>query len=338
MGIFDKFRGALDTAKNSVLSADKSPTNRYYGVILVLLSTVKTLKKEHIQLFFRSYYNEECDEIALDKALEKFKSSKQKDGQTWYSLTFKQFQNEGKQDPNLTKDMIYEICCKDYIDTTKNRLEEVLAIIKNQPSVSRLNQGIEAKIKDEINYKLPNGKDFPYCYLVGTTISSVFIDKLLNKDETVLAIVADEVCEYIHQERGFDRCYALAMRAFHFKKHEDLSEYTSITKEDCVDAVRNSRNYFEVMKEEEIKNPFTFDKERFIDKKATAILESSTICSKYIDLKSDWKMWASKNVRFVDAACYYALEKMATYFDNSDTTSVEKSFHLVVSFAISDII
>lgn len=328
MGIFDKFRGASDSTKN-----------RYYDVILVLLSTVDRLKKEHIQLFFKSYYNEECDEQALDKALAKFEAiNGVKDGRTWYSLTSRQSQNDRKQAPNLTKDMIYEICYKDYIDNTKNRLEEVLAVIKNQPSVSMLNQGIKAKIMDEITYKLPNGIGYPYYYLVGKTISNVFIDKLLNKDKTVTAIVAEEVCAYIHSKRGFERSYALALRAFHFKSHEDLGEYVSITKEGCVDAVRNSPNYIKEMEKEASKNQFTFDKEQYIGRKADAILESDIICDKYEKLESDWKVWASKNARFVDAACYYALEKMATYFENSDTTSVDDCFKLVASFAVSDII
>ena len=53
MGLFDKLREAVDTVKDSVLSTDDSTEKRYYGVILVLLSTDDRITKENIKTYYK---------------------------------------------------------------------------------------------------------------------------------------------------------------------------------------------------------------------------------------------------------------------------------------------
>lgn len=328
MGLFDKLRdkvnGFLKTGEVTVVEKDDPMTTKYYEGILSLLSTVNRLTKENIKIFYKVKYDEICDEAALDRALSKFESVVEDErGETWYKLSFRQREKERIQ-TKLEADEIYEICFKEYMEDVKARFCAILEAIKNQPKKEFLDDGLSEL---EWTLQLPDDP-YPYVRLAGQAMAEVMVDRLLVGDPTVKALVTEEVCTYVCEKKGLEQVYAMVLRAMHFEKFgENSAQYQSITEEDCRSAAMNSSIYQERSSEES-----PFDKGSVYNTAAYRIMKSEII-EGYSDL--DWKRWAAKDNLFVDAACYYALQEMAKYYIDSDTTNVEKSVNLVATYVTS---
>ena len=129
------------------------------------------------------------------------------------------------------------------------------------------------------------------------------------------------LCEY----RGLERVYAVVLRANHFEQFDKISkEYQTISLEDCYNAAKNSPTYQNQNNET---SPFYTDD--FIKRIAQKIQECS-----FFDNSSDldWKKWASKNPRFLDAACFYTLQKIAELFLDSETANIEKAVDMIATY------
>ena len=183
----------------------------------------------------------------------------------------------------------------------------------------------------ERDLKFPNSYDYPHPYLAGKAIGKVMIERLLAMDDTVKTIVVEEVCTYLRERKGLERAYALALRALNFNElGKYLSEYTSITKEDCYNAVINSPTYKKDME----KSPF--EKDSIINRATEKMFESS-----FIDKPSDfnwfnWRGWAIKDVRFVDAACYCTWKAIGKTYEDGDTAELEFIVSMIADFVVNE--
>ena len=318
MGFLDKLKDSV----NAILNVDDATVKRYYGVILVMLSNVKCLTKENIKSYFKKKYNEICDEAALDKALSKFDSEVEpKHKETWYKLSFKQSENEKVAVSSPSEDEIYDICFADYKEDVKEQFYNIITDVKAKGNISLLGSELE---KMERRLSLPQSTYYPLVRITGKAFGEVMIERIRAKDDVAIWVVTEEVCEFAKEKKGLDIAYALAIRANNFRENIiHIEAYPVITEEMCRDAVMKSRTYAKKIEEDP-------SREDVIVRKATNQIYTMEILPSKSDL--DWRRWAQKDPRFADAACYYALEKMATHFTNSDTSSVESSVNLVASY------
>lgn len=317
MGLFDKLRDTVNSAVDTVQGVDHSKTQRYYDIIFTLLSIVDRLTKESIQTYFKVQYNEVCDDAALDKALSKFDSEVESRHQkTWYMLTFQQWKNKRTNNSNINKDVIYDICFKDYIDNVKEKFEEILQIVSENPSNKLFKRGLD-NLEQDLQFPRFDSHKYPYPYLAGKVMGSIMVERFWAMDKTVQTIVIEAVCDRVCGCRDLERVYAFALRALHFNEFgKDLNEYSTITEEDCYNAVINSPAYKRDMME---LTPFD-NKEAIIGHKTKKMI-NSTFFNQSTDF--DWATWAVKDIRFVDAACYYTWKKISENFDKGDTADIE---------------
>lgn len=183
-------------------------------------------------------------------------------------------------------------------------------VVKKNPTADILKQGIS-----KITKSVPQGPDFPNTRIAAQVISDEIVKLLFDENELIKEIAAGMVLSwlrYTYKEKKYeyiDHVYAFALRAWQFKKSDKRApEYSSITKADCDNAVRNS----EIFQEDVKKHPF--DEEQIYEQAAARILKHKIIPSGYSDF--EWKHWAIKNIKFIDAACYFAWIAL----DESDET------------------
>ncbi len=318
MGLFDKLSKKLE---NSISTGENS--KRYYGIILNLLCNVEVLTKNNIKAYFKAKYNEECDDAALNKALSKFEAE-DKRNDTWYSLTFKQFQQEKLDNSfnNKDKDEIIEICFKDFKEEIKIKFKELLNNVSPIVEKRLFDRELD-KFKRILN--LPDSKRYPLMLVAGKAMGDVIIALLLSKDKDVIFLVSEEICEYMCKYKGLERAYAIAMHAQWFKNNEKcFDKYQSFSQEDCYDVIDASPTFTKEI-----------EKSTYSNETARKMFASQLYNCEIISTTSDfdWKRWAFKDTKFVDMSCYYALSKMADFFVDSDTTSIESSVDIIASYA-----
>lgn len=323
MGLFDKMREIVNStlgegALVSKSSADDPVVKRYYGVILVLLSTVGRLTKEHIKLYFRVRYNEECDDASLDKALSKFETIE--GNPTRYKLSW---QAERVKSPDVKKEDVLDICYAPFRATLKSKFEEILSTLEQKPQKRFLMQGFSAL-----------GRAFRWSdeeyYLAGKVISEVMTERLLSKDPTVVSLVVEEAFEYLKPHKSLPLAHAVALRALHFEKYgETLNEYESITIDDCKNTVISSSAYAKDLEEH------LFDKDAFVAQTAHRIL-SKTVLDRNNSEAFGWKQWAAEDMHFIDAACYFAVQKISESFNECTPTTIDSAVNLVAAFMLNE--
>ena len=340
MGFLDKLRD-IALGKSHPL-ADET-VKKHYEIAYGLFASMKGdyVDFDATKIYIEHCTGEECDVEKLQKALTYYGEG------PLYKILTKEYElrsaikgsvppsdiekilkvnNELAQSSNYrcTKEEAIEICFKQYREDVRTRFCEMLDVLKEQPKKKFLDEGI-TKLDREFN--LPPNCD-PERAIARKVIADVMVERLLAEDPTVRTLVVEEVCEYGCKKKTLPLAYAIALRAVQFEKYgKNLEKYQTITEEDCHNAAMNSPIYQEKSREES-----PFEKGSVYNKAAKNIMKCKIMDWQY---DSDWKTWAAKDIRFTDAACYYALQEMATYYVDSDTKDVEKAVDLVAAYVTS---
>lgn len=309
MGLFDKLREAVESTG---LVGGNEKEKKYYDIVLNLLLCVRHLKKEHMQKIITVKCNEDCDIPTLDKVLKKFKPvTEPKTGEIWYETSYEQLSKANRDDGGhsyFNKGEIYDICFADFKEEIRSKFKETFEVVKSNPSERILKQGI-SRIIDPLPSGYAGSDDYPN-YRIAIKVIAEEISKLLFAGDCLIKeIVADEAISWLKYAREnskyeyIPRLYAFALRALHYAKSSEIDqEYSSIVLTDCHDAAYHSKIYQKRMEE----NPF--EKEGILDAAAERIFESEIIIA---SSKINWYYWAMKNVKFIDAACYFAWLKIS---------------------------
>lgn len=312
MGLFDKLKEAVGNAIESGINGPMNENEKkYYDIILNLLLSVPHLQKEHIQKFIEVKYNENCDEATLCKVLEKFETvTEPKTKETWYQLTSTQSSRASYKDGGLSwfnKDEVYEICYADFREEMRSKFKDIYKVVKSTPSKRVLEQGIS-----KITESLPgHHSGYPHLTMTAKIICEELLAALLDGDSLMKEIAVDMALShlaYTYEKSGdheyIPLLYAFALRAYHYDNSgKDAGEYNSITETECYDVVSLSAHYKKVLES----NPF--EKEGIIRNAAEYILKSKIMLASY---EFQWDYWAVQNNKFVDAACFFAWEKIST--------------------------
>ena len=196
MGLFDKFREVVDSVKSSVLREDRSPSNRYYDIVLNLFTSVRRLNKDHIKTFFKVKYNETCDEATLEKVLEKFdKAFEPKTQATWYELTSKQYSqalNKGPGASCFTENEVLDICFADYREEVRSNFTDMFEVVKRNPTTTVFANGIY-----KMRSNLPKWPDYPNATIFAKVVSEEIIKLLFADNDIIKEVVLDKALSYL---------------------------------------------------------------------------------------------------------------------------------------------
>ena len=320
MGLFDKLREMAEAA----LGAGDSPKKKYYDFTVNLLSTTDRLTKEHIKACMKVKMGEECDNAILEDVLTRFDSTVERQmGETWYMLTTKQRCNEKPSPLLLTKAEIYDICFAEFRKSIRARFAEVLETVKACPDSVHLDRAISAMIK------LPSA-DYPHEKIAWKVAGEEIVKRFYANDPTVTAIVEKRIYDHLTyaEDHGelVTRLYAIALRALHFEKHEmEVGQYTSITEEDCKNAVLNSQYYRKKFEKE------PYYKESIVNGAASRILKEKAQLSCPM-VGWAWDRYALEDDRFVDALCHFVWKKVASQYEDGDTREVEDIVNILYDY------
>jgi len=318
MGLFDKLKEAVGNAIESSMNGPMNENEKkYYDIILNLLLSVPHLQKEHIQKFIEVKYNENCDEATLCKVLEKFETvTEPKTKETWYQLTSTQSSRASYKDGGLSwfkKEEIYDICFDDFREEIRLKFKEIFEVVKATPSKRILDQGV-SKIIEVLPSGYAGGDDYPNYQMAVKVIGQEITKLFFDGDCLIKEIISDEALswlKYDYKNQSYNytsHVYAFALRAFHYKKSDKTSEnYVSITLTDCKDVITQSETYQEKIND----NPF--DKESILNNASEAILECNIILA---PSKIEWLHWAIQDTKLVDAACFFAWERVSSEYED----------------------
>lgn len=315
VGLFDRLRDKV----NSMKDARDPAINKCYDNICAFLKDVDHLTRSEIQTCYRAKYNEICDDTILDKALARIRSHSE-NGKTWYGLHGLSYLYRQDEAANA----IYDICMKEYKEEIRKEISNILAVLSEHPKVKFLNEEVR-KVAKKIG-----GHDIPYVYIAGKVLAEVMTERLLQADPTVITLVAEYTCRSICELKVIHRAYAMALRSIHFEKFGNLPNYQSITKEDCLNAAMNSRDFQKQSRDES-----PFEKGSVYEKAARTMFEIELFPESLLWNDLCWVQRAAKDIRFMDAACYYALQEMNKHYIDGCTSEVEKAVDLIASY-ISD--
>lgn len=321
MGLFDKLREMAEVALGSV----DSPKKKYYDFTLNLLSTVKCLTKEDIKKCYRVKMGEDCDDTVLETVLTKFDTSTEPTTrETWYKRTIKQEYDEKIPASLLlfkNADEVYDICFSDFQEGIRVRFAEVLDTVKNCADTFHLEQACNAMMRYP-------GKPYPHSVLAAKVMSGEMLKRFYTNDPTVTAIITKETCDHlsrIEKKRELVAClYAVTLRALHFENSiAGTPTYSSITEEDCKNAVLNSAYY----KKEIEKTPYY--KDSIVSGATSSIMkERPFLC--FSDF--EWGFWALRDIHFVDSVCNYIWKEIASEYENGDTRDVEEIVNILYDY------
>lgn len=161
-------------------------------------------------------YNEECDDVALDKALSKFKVARESTQQrTWYELTYDQWEKERIEVPSVTKEEILDICYARFRKNVKRYVRKLLSVLDQKPEKRLFEEGLRKLVEVGLHGQDISGLERE---LIGNIISEAMVERLLAKDPTVITIVIEEVFEHLRNHKSIQLGCALALRALCFEK------------------------------------------------------------------------------------------------------------------------
>lgn len=299
----------------------------YFSLIAEMLYCVDPdycLTKDSVRLYIKAKYNHDCDDKKLTKALSKFDSSLDTNGETWYDLKSKQYSKfVGKKwvvRSSVKMDEILDLGFKPLKDKMKADLAEKM----DKPTCTNSKKFEEYRsiylntIQPQFSNRYKTAK-FPHYELSHRAIAELMTERLLDNNAKAIQIVNCEVFKEIipfSDDSGcksYQRICAFALRVLAYKKHLDSGnnpeEYKSITIEDCL----------EIAKNHEIFKPHRdaaeeYDKPSYIDSLAENMFTSAFKVrngSRNRVLKWEDLLW--RNQLATDKACYelykYILEK-----------------------------
>jgi len=332
MGFFDKLRKAIDSATESFTNNNSSNSINLQEIVADILASVDQLRKKDIQKIIKVKHNVDCDDAVLDKILSKISGKLSGSGEFWYYLTSEEREKEWKRNKGshvYNENEIRDICYADFREEMRLKFNNMLEAIKADIS------------GDEVVYaytSLEKGipkitKDFPYRQLrtynqrlitaqvISDEIIKLFFDKdQFIKDYVIMCVLKRLRDKYNQHAKKMilsyyiPHLYNFAIRAMHFESHFDDFEDTSITKAECYDAVAASKYYQKQLAEK------SQNEEAFYNSEASIILNIDVLSE---GDQNNWCYWATKNMRFVDAACFEAFQFISEeYYPSS---SVEET-------------
>lgn len=335
MGLFDKLKETVGNAiESSINGSMNEDEKKYYDIVLNLLLSVRHLQKPHIQKFIEVKYNEKCNEATLDTVLQKFESvTTPKTHEEWYMLTSTQssralYKNNGASWYN--EEEVINICFADFRENIRSQFKDIFKIVKDKPSKELLDRGIKTITEKQSGYYSAES-DYPNFKIAVKVIAEELVKALFDGEQLLKDIAGDMAISRLestwegYQSYNFvPQVYSLTLRAFNFNNCNDKTEqYTSITLLDCLNAAENSAFYQEELEED----PFA-DKEKILKQAAKSILESGVMFNGY---DGSWEHWAIQDPKFVDAACFYAWEKVSSELEDT-ADNVEKAACMIYTY------
>lgn len=340
MGLFDKLKEVVGNAIESSMNGHMNEQEKkYYDIILNLLLCVPRLQKEHVQKFIKTKYNEEPNEVTLDKVLEKFNSiTTPKTHGIWYQLPSTQNSRANYKDGGLSwfkEEEIYDICFDDFREEIRSKFREVFEIVQENPSKKLLEQGIK-KITTPISGYYIAESNCPNFKIAIKVITEELLKHFFIGNDLICDIAADMVLSrlqynYTSNDSNYNpRLYAVALHALHYAKSVvNETEYVSITKEDCASAVHNSKFYNKKAEE----NPF--NKDAVYQSAVNEIFDEEILHYSFTNNYS-WENLAAKNICFVDGACFHAWSKVAEWC-GKNTDDVEEAVLMINHYIKSNV-
>lgn len=322
MGLFDKLKDVVNTAGDSINKAMEKAINTidsnilsqeeqwYYDMILNMLLCVKHLQKEHIKVFIEKKANKVCDEATLDKVLEKFETEEDsKTNAVWYRLTSTQSSRAYYKNGRASwfKKEEFDFIFDGFAEEIISKFASVYEVVRENPTKDILEQGI-SKITGKLSTDKPDRYDFSYAQKAVEIIGKEIHRRFMIGDGFLSQCFIDEVIrslQYIfeHRRDGYtyiDKLYAFALHAMHYEKADKAAEnYNTLTKEECLAAVKASEVYQNEIK----KKPF--DKEEIIDSAVSRISE----CCVLFASKGTWES-AAIDDKLTDAVCFQAWQEI----------------------------
>lgn len=331
MGLFDKLKGAMEKAINTIDSNILSQEEQwYYDMIVNALLCVKYLQKEHIKTLLLNKANKVCDEAILDKMLEKFETEEEDDG-TWYRLSVTQYNRAVSKGSGTScfKGADFEFLFDGFEEQVLAKFASIYEVVRENPTEDVLRQGISKIKKDLCDDKMPVGDDFSYSDRANMIIGAEIKRRFYIGDGFLSQIFIDRAThwlmfDYEHHRNSeyIDRIYAFALHALHYEKADKKAEnYATITKEDC----RKAAEVSEVCQSEIKAKPF--DKEEIFDRFAYRVAKCDVLPS-YPDRPWEKIVFDTK---LADAVCFQAWQEIVdTMGKNAD--NIEDAANLIHAY------
>ncbi|MBE6756801.1 MAG: hypothetical protein E7555_10145 [Ruminococcaceae bacterium] len=276
MGLFDKFKSAVDTAADAInktieLSqkindplADPM-VKKYYEITYGLIKTIGQAGYDAIKKYIEYHLGEPCDETTLRKTLECYSYGSYTGCPLYDIIEVNPFGDNNKNKKldevnkvlntlNLyrcAKEEAYDICFKKEIEEITSEFENVVNVV-DKYGFKHLEEGMH---RIYTNHYKNMGPEHYY-----NSIHMVVKKKFLEGNsavETILVTCLDHAAYEYKKIDGPLRIASIVLRALNFEKHGDSEEgYTSFTKDECLDFVTNNEYYMDATKGRAEKNPF----------------------------------------------------------------------------------
>lgn len=352
MGLFDKLRGAVDSAvnvaKDSINKAaevvqtkveesaqrkvnplDDPIIRKYFAIANGMWFSLKTKPKvddAKTRKYFAHFLGEECDLEKLQQVSRLFELSLQDYCGDPNGRAARDYRYSIKNSDTYKIEchQAHRMFCQDEIEKAKQEYQNVLDVIKDNVNYEHFSQGMR---------KVSGGQ-----FIKNIVIADSFLDGNPITQELVLFHLLEVYIDKMNDETHnnlydyHDDVALLVLKAFHFEKFDGNKEsYTTIADEDYRNFVLNVGYY----KSEIDDNPF--DKEEYTQEFAQGIKKRKVFDSYlgdgiyHIECENDY---------FCDAVCNLAWKAMASSRDwtnekgenVSDSTDLDTVFRIVCAY------
>lgn len=314
MGLFDKLRGVVDTAKNTINSvmdandplADLT-VKKYFEIVCGMRHTFLSSGEELVtgnvkaKRYVEYFLGGACDEEKLEKTLELYNISRTDypKGKTEEVLSKFRKSLMNAKEYQLDRFKACELFCQEEIAAAAVEYDKILNVIKDNINYMHFSQGLKKMQCDEA--------------VKSIVIANSFYDGNPITQKLVLMYLIDSYCGRINSSK-FNSLYdyhddvaLLVLKALHFEKYGgDKENYISITDEDYRKFVL-SVNYY---KNEIDDNPF--DKEEYIVRFAEGIKKREVFYIVYTSFGRECFHISCIDDYFCDAVCNLAWKVIAT--------------------------
>lgn len=340
MGLFDKLRGVVDTAKDSVNKAVETAQNsinkamatndpladltvkKYFEIICGMRHTFLATGREAVtgntkaKKYVEYFLDGPCDEEVLEKTLELYNISRTDYPNGKVEAALSDFRRSLKNATNYRMDR-YEACkrfCQEEIAAATAEYKNVLHVIKDNVNYRHFSQGMKSiscnsAIKDiVVANSFCEGNPITQKLMVEYLIDS-YIGRTNDATFNTLYDYHDDVAK-------------LVLKALHFEKYGQKAEgYRTIIDEDYRDFVQKVGFYKRAVDD----NPF--EKEKYIAQFAKGIKAREVIYSAYTSFDEGSFHIGSVDDYFCDYLCNLTWKEAAKakkWMDNGENISESK--------------
>ena len=270
MGLFDKLKGAIDSATDAINKSIEASQNakdplgdpdvkKYYEVAYGLMKSIGSATVNAIKMHIENQLGEPCDETILQKALECYW------GSPLYHIITENTFGDDKQKKieevnrtldalnqyRITKEEAYTLYFFEEVEKITAEFIKVLEVVE-QHGFKHFEEGMNRLWSN--NHK--NIGLNAYYNIVHMIVKNMFFEANPGA-KRVLITCLDHGTYRFQNVNGSFRIASIALRALHFEKYGNNEEgYTPITKDEILDFVLNNEEFKEKVEELTEENPF----------------------------------------------------------------------------------